>query len=229
MQQTANHARDTEHSVESGKVTTDSSLQAILYLQQSVEEIAASISNLADRVDDIAKAADLIEEEIADQTNLLALNASIEAARAGEHGRGFAVVADEGRALALRTRKSTHEIHDLISTFKKTAKQTSDAALKGQEAASDGAAQLEKSAQMLTSVVEAMHELTELTDTMQVSINDSADTASEIKDRVQSMVRISGENRDVSIKSFEGISNLNDIADELSTMAARFAETGMKH
>lgn len=228
MQQTANHARDTEHCVESGKVTTDSSLQAILYLQQSVEEIAASISNLADRVDDIAKAADLIEE-IADQTNLLALNASIEAARAGEHGRGFAVVADEGRALALRTRKSTHEIHDLISTFKKTAKQTSDAALKGQEAASDGAAQLEKSAQMLTSVVEAMHELTELTDTMQVSINDSADTASEIKDRVQSMVRISGENRDVSIKSFEGISNLNDIADELSTMAARFAETGMKH
>lgn len=227
MQQTANHARDTEHCVESGKVTTDSSLQAILYLQQSVEEIAASISNLADRVDDIAKAADLIEE-IADQTNLLALNASIEAARAGEHGRGFAVV-DDGRALALRTRKSTHEIHDLISTFKKTAKQTSDAALKGQEAASDGAAQLEKSAQMLTSVVEAMHELTELTDTMQVSINDSADTASEIKDRVQSMVRISGENRDVSIKSFEGISNLNDIADELSTMAARFAETGMKH
>lgn len=82
---------------------------------------------------------------------------------------------------------------------------------------------------MLTSVVEAMHEITELTDTMQVSINDSADTASEIKDRVQSMVRISDENRDVSIKSFEGISNLNDIADELSTMAARFAETGMKH
>ncbi|MBO8416243.1 MAG: methyl-accepting chemotaxis protein [Proteobacteria bacterium] len=228
VQQTAQHARDTEHSVENGKVTTDNALQAILNLQQSVEEIAAAISNLAERVDDIAKAADLIEE-IADQTNLLALNASIEAARAGEHGRGFAVVADEVRALAQRTRKSTHEIHDLISTFKDTAKQTSDAALKGQDAASDGAAQVEQSAQMLTSVVGSMHEITELTDNMQVSINESADTAHEIKDRVQSMVQISDENREVSIKSFEGISNLNDIADELSAMAARFAENGMRH
>lgn len=98
--------------------------------RQVVEEIVASINNLADEInsstsvivtlksdsENIGTVLDVIKN-IAEQTNLLALNAAIEAARAGDQGRGFAVVADEVRSLAQKTQDSTKEIEDLILTL----------------------------------------------------------------------------------------------------------------
>ncbi len=223
VEQTANCAQNSEHAVAEGKQVASGTMDSIQKLDQSVADIAKSIEDLALRVNDIAKAADLIEE-IADQTNLLALNASIEAARAGEHGRGFAVVADEVRALALRTRKNTSEIHGLIESFKQTADSTEDAAIKGEEAARTGVVQVQQSSAMLDNVLSAMRQISDLAREMTQSIQEQAQTAQIITDRVHSMVQISDDNRDISIKSFEGMSHLSDIADELGSMVHRFTE-----
>ena len=220
--ETASHAQSAHDDVAAGKDVAQNTIDSILKLDSSVSDIASAIENLGKRVDEIAKAADLIEE-IADQTNLLALNASIEAARAGEHGRGFAVVADEVRALALRTRKNTNEIHELIQNFKETAQSTEEAALKGEEAARQGVDHVTQSSNMLDSVLSSMTEINSLTRDMSTSIVDQAQTAQIITDRVRSMVNISDENRDVSLKSFEGMTHLKDIADELGSMVSRFS------
>ena len=109
---------------------------------------------------------------ISSQTNLLALNASIEAARAGEAGRGFAVVAEEIRQLAEETQKLTANMGDFVNRIK-------------------GASQ--KSAQSVSSTIEALDTVTEKIGQVWVINNENQQNVSKINNSISSLASVSEE------------------------------------
>jgi methyl-accepting chemotaxis protein len=107
--------------VQSGIGTMQKTTDGLNRINGSIGSSALIISSLGERVDNIGKIIEVIDD-ISEQTNLLALNAAIEAARAGEHGLGFAVVADEVRKLAEKSAASTKEISELIGNIQSEAR-----------------------------------------------------------------------------------------------------------
>lgn len=116
-QEASNEVKAVDKATEEGVVNVDASSNQITQLSQQIDGAVTEVMELENNSKEIESIMSVIND-IAAQTNLLALNAAIEAARAGESGRGFAVVADEVRNLALRTQKSTTEIHSMIEKLK---------------------------------------------------------------------------------------------------------------
>jgi methyl-accepting chemotaxis protein len=115
---------------EEGLRVVEEAVRASGALGDQVKRIAASMTGLADRTQQVGEIIATVKE-LAEQSNLLALNATIEATKAGEHGRGFAVVAMEMRHLAEQSRQAAVQVRAILSEIQQGAREAATATEEG--------------------------------------------------------------------------------------------------
>jgi archaellum component FlaC len=140
---------------EEGTQAVQKTIHEMSDLRDRVDEIAQQIANLGEQTGQITTVSDLVSD-LAKQTNMLALKAAVEAARAGEQGKGFGVVAGEIRKLADESKKSAQKINDLASDIQSSINRTVMVTDLGTKTATEGIQLAENTAATFVGVADAV-------------------------------------------------------------------------
>ena len=191
-----------------------------------MQSIAASVSETAEKVEELGKSSDQIGkiiaviDEIADQTNLLALNAAIEAARAGEQGRGFAVVADEVRKLAERTTKATKEVAQTIEAVQAGTRRAVDRMHAGTTQVQAGVGTITTAGASLAEIIHSAQDVRDMI--AQIPGSDAqAEATQQITHSIEGISKITRRSASGAQQSAEACEDLAAIT-ELQTLVTRF-------
>ena len=186
-------------------------VQSIEALAQNVASTSEQIQALSSRAQDINAVVEVIRG-IAEQTNLLALNAAIEAARAGEQGRGFAVVADEVRALAHRTQQSTREIEQMIGAIQSDSSLAVKAMAESQQLAGESTSVAQLANVSLEQIAESISQINDRNAVIATAAEEQAQVAREIDRNITSI-------RDLATQSATGATQTASASAEVSKLA----------
>ncbi|GGJ85351.1 chemotaxis protein [Pseudomonas matsuisoli] len=221
VQSTAQAAEDADRLAQQGRGLAGDSLQAIRHMAKAVGDIGHAVHELAESTRSIGGVTETIAS-IADQTNLLALNAAIEAARAGEQGRGFAVVADEVRALAARTRESTEQIQQIVSSLRSGAEHAVDTASKGEDIAQSSVASVEAVREALDGISSAVSRITSMSQQMAAASEEQSHVADDINQQITRIAELSDHSTGQAQQSAQIGKELEQMAGYLNSLAERF-------
>ncbi|MDI7862177.1 methyl-accepting chemotaxis protein [Rhizobiaceae bacterium n13] len=179
-------------------------VQKAISSMQGIEQSSTQIGQIIGVIDDIAF-----------QTNLLALNAGVEAARAGEAGKGFAVVAQEVRELAQRSANAAKEIKTLISTSAGQVK--------------EGVELVDKAGGTLQKIATQVMEINGLIRQISASASEQAVGLKEINSAMNQMDQVTQQNAAMVEETTAASVALNDEAETLKALVARFQVSGQSH
>ncbi len=219
--QTAQQANDSANGAQQALALAEEGTQAVQKtisemsdLRDRVDEIAQQIVNLGEQTGQITTVSDLVSD-LAKQTNMLALKAAVEAARAGESGKGFGVVAGEIRKLADESKKSAQKINNLATDIQVAINRTVMVTDRGTKTATTGIQLAENTATTFVGVTDAVNSVYQ--NSQQIS-SSTKRQATAIQQVLHAMNTISQDSQEsavgmhrVKTSTFE----LNQIADEL--------------
>jgi len=181
-------------------------VQGAVEMANSANATIADLETRSREIGDVIK----VITDITQQTNLLALNATIEAARAGDAGRGFAVVANEIKELSRDTAVSTEDIIHKLESIR------------------SGSQNATRSISEVSNIITQIRDLSVATAS---SIEEQSVTTSEIARRMgevsqgsQDVTRVISEVATVTQGTSEGVTDVQDAARNLASLANRLQE-----
>jgi Methyl-accepting chemotaxis protein (MCP) signalling domain/Cache domain len=199
---------------EEGTQAVQKTINEMSDLRDRVDEIAQQIVNLGEQTGQITTVSDLVSD-LAKQTNMLALKAAVEAARAGEQGKGFGVVAGEIRKLADESKKSAQKINNLATDIQAAINRTVMVTDQGTKTATIGIQLAENTATTFSGVTNAVNNV--YLNSQQIS-SSTKRQATAIQQVLGAMNTISQGSQESAIgmhKVKTSTYELNQIADEL--------------
>jgi methyl-accepting chemotaxis protein/peroxiredoxin len=152
----AHGARQALSLAEEGTQAVQKTIHEMSDLRDRVDEIAQQIVRLGEQTGQITTVSDLVSD-LAKQTNMLALKAAVEAARAGEQGKGFGVVAGEIRKLADESKKSAQKINNLSTDIQAAINRTVMVTDRGTKTVTEGIQLAENTAATFMGVTDAVN------------------------------------------------------------------------
>jgi methyl-accepting chemotaxis protein len=204
-----------------GAAVVQETVNGIQRIEAQVRESGQRVSELGAMASEVAGIIDVIKN-IADMTNLLALNAAIEAARAGDAGAGFAVVADEVRKLAERSAVSSQDIAAIIGRIRQGADVAVADMQRSVAQVAEGVAMADKAGQAIVAIKDGSSRVVSVVSAISGSLREQAHVAEQLARNVESIARMSEDNRRAASSSAETAAQLRALAKALDAKIGRF-------
>ncbi|WP_281660690.1 methyl-accepting chemotaxis protein [Microvirgula aerodenitrificans] len=205
----------------SGQTAIDTAVAEVGRIAEALGNATTTIEGLEARGQEIRSIVEVIRD-IADQTNLLALNAAIEAARAGEQGRGFAVVADEVRKLAERSGQATVEIGRMIAAIQQSAEEAAGVMRQSVRQVESGVQTTHGVGETMNAIRAQVVGVAEIIDHINACLDQQSQTTRNIGTRIDSVVRMAGENDAAAAYTASTARQLERLAADLRSEVEQF-------
>lgn len=214
----AKHAADVG---EDGRSAIEASLTKVGDVQRQMETTAQSVLALSEKAQSISEIIATVTD-IAEQTNILAINAGIEATRAGEQGAGFGFVAKEIKDLADEAKESTRQIRHVLADIQKG---TNDAVLmteRGAKGANDALHSVEQAGGTIAALAETIGETARVAAQIVASTTQQLSGVSQIHEAMRDIEQSSNQALVATRQTEQAASEVNGMAADLRAKLQEF-------
>lgn len=205
-----------------GKHATEKSVEAILGIRAQMESVAQSIVRLSEQSQSIGEITATVSD-LAERSNLLAVNAAIEAAKAGEQGRGFAIVAQEVRSLAEQSKEATRQISKILDDVQKSMSAAVMVTEQGTKSVEIGVERTKDAGESIRALTEKVAESAEAATQIAVSSQQQLIGVDQVASAMENIKLASTQNVASTKQAEQAAKNLHDLGAKLKTLTDKYA------